>query len=252
VHVQVSVKGKTVWTADEVEFSDVPLDVELGGYELVLEAKKLSPGAEAWEVGFCGMAFHCGELAVRFTSDCAGFDVVPGAGQVSIVPDEDWYSLGWEMAGGMAAFLDKGSLPAPRVAGAPVPVAVLSTYPSKHFFVAVGQNGKPVLEPEEGTSGTVSVDPGIPGELELAVKAKTTLKGEKQWGATFVWAGAAPVVEPSPEGEDIVSAGEEDGGGGGGGTSWGCGVGPRGMGAAWLWLVAALCAIVRSGGCKRA
>ncbi len=189
VHVQMSVKGKSVWGATEYSFESLDVVVPLNGEELAIEALELVAGANPWTVTFCGMEFSNEQYALRFTSDCAGLDFVSSGASLRLVADEDWVALGREMTGGMALF---------RLAGAwgyqDASLQVATTFPSQLFYVALAVDEEPVLQPGESMSGLFEYEGGDQRDYALVVKGKGHTLGSVDWRASISWevSGGAP------------------------------------------------------------
>jgi len=207
VHVQATVKGKTVWTAPGFALKQLPLLIPLGGHEITLEAKKLDPGTGDWGISICGIELSNERFSLRFTSDCEGFDLEVGDSSLMIMADEDWYSLGWEMSGGMGVFDLERSLSAGP--GSVSPINLSSFFPTQLFYAAFANNDKPLVELGEGETAQYEVQLPAAGELQFVVKAKTPMKGMSAWKASVRWDISTSKPETLPEACDDILAPQE-------------------------------------------
>lgn len=182
VHVQLAVKGKTAWGAGNFDFAEVPVAVQLDGYEVTIAAKELAEGEGAWTVTMCGMEFSNSRYSLRFTSDCAGFDFMAGDDSVRLVVDEDWLALEREMVGGMGLFELSSAW-----AGAEVDLTCQTTFPEQLFYSALAVDDKPLLEPQVGVPVAMVFVAGTPGDHALVVKAKGPVVGNADWKTSLGW-----------------------------------------------------------------
>ncbi len=181
VHVQVSVKGKTVWIGAGLSL-DEQVELPLDGWEATFHIARLETEVEPFDVSFCDLEFLAPEWTVRFTSDCAGLDLDVRDDRLSLIADEDWAALGRDMNGGIGIFgLSPGWLAGQG------DVYLSSSFPHGMFDVAVASGGKPILEAQEGLSQPVPFDPEGPDTLELVVKVKEPAPGQPAWRASLDW-----------------------------------------------------------------
>ncbi len=256
VHVQLRVKNKTAWIASEPSYDAQPVQLKLDGYEVTIEAKEMTEEVADWELSLCGLELRNDRYAMRFTSDCAGFDVDERSDEVRVIVDEDWFSLGREMAGGMGIFGLAGLWQQEEAT-----LTVASSFPAPLFFAALAVDDKPILQPATGEPASWDYPPGDPADYQLVVKAKAPTVGKLEWRASLGWAGtsAAPepegdlVAEPGPSdlaaetaGDDAVATEAEPGGGSGG-----CRAGPPAHAHEWALLFLFLLLLLRYHGRPR-
>jgi len=223
VHVQVSVKGKTVWAGDTFYFEQFPLELQLDGYEFSVEAKKIGSSDHGWTISFCGMEFMSESYLARFTSDCAGFDFAVKDNMFKIAVDEDWFSLKREMVGGFSLISGSWGLP-PGIS--PINLEFFSSYPNQLFYVALALDDKPVLELETDEPKYLPVDPTTGSPVQFVVRAKGPVIGQMEWYSSLNAGSEAPrVVSPESASSDILyepvevaeaDSSEESGAGGSG------------------------------------
>ncbi len=198
VHVQLAVKGKTAWGATDFDFDEVPVALQLAGYEVTIAAKELAATEDEWTVTLCGMEFANPRFGLRFTSDCAGYDFVEGEASLRLVVDEDWLALEREMIGGMGLFGLSSVWP-----DGDVELTCQTTFPEQLFYSAVAVDDMPVLQPQVGIPANMDFVSGTPGDHALVVKAKGPVVGAAQWRTSLSW--LPEEVTEQVESEDLVA-----------------------------------------------
>lgn len=246
VHVQVTVKGKTQWTADLFEFEEGPMEFDLDGHEFAIEAMKLAPSQAEWSVSLCGMELANDTFTVRFTSDCAGFDFDHKGGPLRIVVDEDWYALKRPLAGGLGVF----GLGEAWHGGSQgeISLEAFTSYPAQLFYVALAANELPLLEPEEGEMKVLKLSPAEAEGLQFVVKAKSEVVGQLEWYARLLVHETSTVENAVEESADVVTSPEsaetvEPEVASGNKNDGGCSVGTTGCPRAALVLLLVLLAV---------
>jgi hypothetical protein len=199
VHVQTAVKGKTAWGANDFDFSQLPVAIQLDGYEVTIEAKELAESEYPWTMAMCGLEFSNPRYSLRFTSDCAGLDFVDGDDFVKVVVDEDWFSLEREMVGGLGLF----GLTA-AWADAQVELTCETTFPEQLFYTALALDDLPLIQPQVGLPATMTFESGTTGDHAVVVKAKGPVVGKTEWKTTLSW--QAQDTPPESETNDLRAA----------------------------------------------
>jgi uncharacterized protein (TIGR03382 family) len=182
VHVQTAVKGKTAWGANDFDFSQLPVAIQLDGYEVTIEAKELAESEYPWTMAMCALEFSNPRYNLRFTSDCAGFDFVDGDDFVKVVVDEDWLALEREIVGGMGLFGLTSAW-----GDAPVELTCETTFPEQLFYTALAVDDLPLIQPQVGTPATMTFESGTTGDHAVVVKAKGPVVGKTEWKTTLSW-----------------------------------------------------------------
>ncbi len=257
VHVQTAVKGKTAWGANDFDFSQLPVAIQLDGYEVTIEAKELEESDYPWTMAMCGLEFSNPRYKLRFTSDCAGLDFVDGDDFVKVVVDEDWLALGREIVGGMGLF----GLTA-AWADAQVDLTCETTFPEQLFYTALAVDDLPLLQPQVGVPATMTFESGTMGDHAVVVKAKGPVVGHTKWKTTLTWQEQPSLPElvtndlrsgDSVAAEDVamdvLSEGDTSGNGGEG--NGGCNSTGSGEGYPLLAFLLALLALLRYHGAPR-